>query len=364
MKIFADFHHGDLYYSLFLLFEKRLGFKIYRPVGIEWFDEGYWKIGDPYPDPRDTAQQYLAFSEDGIKDAARREGFTNRVDDSIKDPEEGVFYFRHEEQGVTHRGITLGQFERMKFDVIVSSIPQHYLPYEELKAKFQPGALHFAHTGNQCWSMPEAQYILSSIDPSLYPPQPGQTVVPCRQEFDVGLFSNDSIAPPKRPKIVSICHYLPRKDLFLRFEKALPEFEFKMYGYGTREGNLKTKVEIACEMLSATFGWMVREPGFGDGYGGHTFLNWVAASKPLIVMTSDNAGLPESPILRPGENCIDLSDGDFDQGVEEIRNSAKASVYKEMCLSMREVFGAEVDFDADAKRVAQVLVSAGFQEIP
>jgi len=61
MKVFADLHHGDLFYSLQLLFEKRLKAELYRPVGIEWWKEGFWNV---FNHPA-TAQQYLDFNSSG-----------------------------------------------------------------------------------------------------------------------------------------------------------------------------------------------------------------------------------------------------------------------------------------------------------
>lgn len=40
--VFADFHHGDLYRALQFLFEKRFGWPLYRPLGREYYDRGYF----------------------------------------------------------------------------------------------------------------------------------------------------------------------------------------------------------------------------------------------------------------------------------------------------------------------------------
>lgn len=44
MRVLADYHHHDLFESLAILFEDRLGWELYRPIGMEWFDEGYWNF--------------------------------------------------------------------------------------------------------------------------------------------------------------------------------------------------------------------------------------------------------------------------------------------------------------------------------
>ena len=44
MRVFADYHHSALYESLRLLFEERLDWKLYKPIGTEWYANGYWKL--------------------------------------------------------------------------------------------------------------------------------------------------------------------------------------------------------------------------------------------------------------------------------------------------------------------------------
>ena len=59
MKIFADLHHSSLFTSFKLLFENRLGHRMYRPIGLEWFTEGFWKIAEPYNNNIGTVKQFL-----------------------------------------------------------------------------------------------------------------------------------------------------------------------------------------------------------------------------------------------------------------------------------------------------------------
>ena len=59
MNVFCDFHHTELYHSIKLLFEDRLGFNLYRPIGMEWQEQGYWKVFD-HPA---TAAQFLSVNQ-------------------------------------------------------------------------------------------------------------------------------------------------------------------------------------------------------------------------------------------------------------------------------------------------------------
>ena len=58
--VFTDFHHAGLLNSLILLFEGRMHGAVYRPIGIDWANKGYWAI---YDHPA-TRQQYLTLDQD------------------------------------------------------------------------------------------------------------------------------------------------------------------------------------------------------------------------------------------------------------------------------------------------------------
>jgi hypothetical protein len=57
-NVFTDFHHASLLQSFILLFEKRLGGNVFRPIGMEWAEKGFWKI---YDHPA-TREQYLGLN--------------------------------------------------------------------------------------------------------------------------------------------------------------------------------------------------------------------------------------------------------------------------------------------------------------
>lgn len=42
MRCLIDFHHTDLFRSFQFLFEKRLGWEVFRPGGHDWFPQYYW----------------------------------------------------------------------------------------------------------------------------------------------------------------------------------------------------------------------------------------------------------------------------------------------------------------------------------
>jgi len=149
MKVLADYHHDGLYQSLRLLFEKRLGWELYRPIGLEWYTQGYWHV---FPHIN-TARQFLDIEEDPIllrdvhgellAEMERKNLHLAAVDDGlymVKDPVHGSY----------HRAITLERFRAEQFDILVSSIPQHIEPFNKLIRECQRKAKHIFQVGN-CW---------------------------------------------------------------------------------------------------------------------------------------------------------------------------------------------------------------------
>lgn len=346
MNIFADYHHGDLYYGFHLLFEKRLGHQLYRPIGMEWFNEGYWKIGDPYPDPSDTAMQYLSTSGYTGDFPANAEYYV----------EDDIYYTYQRPQDFYHKAITFETFKKMDFDIIISSIPAHDEAYAKLRDMYQPQAKHICHIGNNGQTS-TCKNIMSSMIPGSFSISEHQNVCYCRQEFDVNMFKYGSFGygSTEKRKIMSITHYLQSYQLMLEFKNTLPEYQFEAYGCGMPLGDIPTKREMAQKMREAFYGWFIRAPGFGDGYSGHTFLNWCASGRPLIVRLSDNKQYPPSPILKPDINCIDISDISIDAAIRKIREFSNPDKHRFICEQMHNTFKAEVNFNSDAEKVRAFL---------
>lgn len=346
MNIFADYHHGDLYYSFHLLFEKRLEHKLFRPIGMEWFHKGYWKIGDPYPNPSDTAMQYLS-----------TEGYIGEFPANAEYYVENDIYYAYQRpQDFYHKAITLDTFKRMNFDIIISSIPAHDEAYAKLLDKYQPQAKHICHIGNNAQTS-SCKNIMSSMPPDSFPILDYQNVCFCRQEFDVDMFKyipfNYDLEGKR--KLISILHYMQSFPLMLEFEKKLTEYQFESYGCGMPLGDIPTKRKMALKMREAFFGWFIRAPRFGDGYSGHTFLNWCASGRPLIARLNDNSQYPPSPLLKPDINCIDISDISIDDAIRKIRDFSKPDKHRILCEEMFNTFKTEVNFDRDAEKVKAFL---------
>src|SRR3990167_11563745 len=116
MKVFADEHHQDLAYSLHLLFEHRLGYELYKPIGLEWFEQGYWDIAKPYGNNPGTINQYLE----------------KRTQQFYPD-------------GCPHRLMTLEEFQETDIDIVLASIPDHFETYTRLIKDHKPNAKLVCH---------------------------------------------------------------------------------------------------------------------------------------------------------------------------------------------------------------------------
>ena len=123
INVLSDLHNGSLYNSLHLLFENRLGWNLYRPIGEDWFTNGYWKIAETYGNWPETITQFL--------------GINNQPYDPYKNlngrlvERDGIYHIFSPEGNFEHKAITFDTFKNMKFDYIVASHTLHQ-KWEEL----------------------------------------------------------------------------------------------------------------------------------------------------------------------------------------------------------------------------------------
>jgi len=142
-NVFCDFHHHSLLRSFVLLFENRFNWNVYRPIGMEWFYEGYWG----YNNIEATAKQFLDIETTIIADKTPALNIVNSVNDCIYN----VYDPGHV---TTHKAISLNTFKEIKFDYIIASVPQNVNIFKDLIKKYQPNAKLIIHFGNN-WVEPE-----------------------------------------------------------------------------------------------------------------------------------------------------------------------------------------------------------------
>jgi len=330
-KVFADYHHGALYYSFHLLFEKRLGWELYRPTGYDWFKRGLWRYSaHPF-----VVKQYLEPPSDKYRRAR------------------GVYHvpLREGKNVYTHRAITLQAFEEMDFDYVVASVYQHEEPYRRLAE--EKGAVFVRQLGNpqEFCNYAICRNVLCSITNPATPIPDDVNHVVYHQEFDLEDFRYE--APNHHNVIKSFVNCyptLPDYHLWGEYRELLHDFKWFMHG-GMGLDGLVPEEEKAEAMRQASFIWHLKPLA---GYE-HVIHNAYAVGRPCIVKMSYLRGSMPEPLLIDGETCTDLDRRTMRASAELIRRCSKPEVHVEMCERAHERFREVVDFDREFGEIRRFL---------
>lgn len=341
MKILADFHHSGLLNSLIMLFEGRLGGEVYRPIGMDWADEGFWKV---YDHPA-TQLQYLTIDQgyqpiDGSQQL-------NKIE---KVAEPGIYYCHDIDSDYYNRAITLDAFKNTTFDIIIASLPQHIEPFKRLIELYQPQAKLIFQVGNQ-WDGIDAPNIMASARLNNVPAD--IPYVEYHQEFDRSLFKpRASFQSNTITSLMNVPDQFPDYWLLLELEKILPNYEIFIHGGQGRDGPLHGTVEVAAAIRESQFIWHVKQGG--DGYG-HILFNSAACGVPTIVKRSYYEGKLGEKLLIPNVTCIDIDGLNIFEIQAKILYFSEKNRYKIMKQAVIDNFNSVVDFDKDELNIREFL---------
>jgi hypothetical protein len=310
-------HQGALYKSLHLLFEKRLGYQMYRPIGLDWFTHGYWKIAEPYGNAEDTIGQYLAIDSREWDSRKRLNG-----DYKLKDD---IYHIWDPENKIHHKAITFEKFKQMQFDIVVASHPLHG-NWSELNPNF---VMQLGNEGQDT----NAHKVLSSV--WAYKPKEGQDVMYYHQEFDLNEFRYEP--PTNHNTINSFVWGCPEAETFDIYKSNLPEFIM----------NREPSSDLANDMRKSAFGWHIKP---ADGFG-HLLHNWYSVGRPVIIRGSYYEGKTGGLLLEDGVTCIDLDKHSFDENIELIRYWSEPDNHIKMCQNVSKRFKEVVDFDRESSEI-------------
>lgn len=282
VRVLTDFHHSSLLRATNMLFGDRLRMMVYRPIGMEWFEEGYWAINDN----RDTAKQFLSLDQ-AYEPRDKTPGLnklTLERDELLHEAEvDGVYYVADPGDISHHRACTLNFFKHNQFDYVIASIPAHVPLFEDLIAKYQPQAKLIVQIGNE-WPehLFEGHNVLASIKPRVYDSSTNAFFY--HQEFDLDIFSpNATVANRRIYSFINVLDNMPQATSdFNELEAILQPrsgFEFKSYGGQCRDGNMTGPVELANKIREAMMIFHVKDGG--DGFG-HIIYNAYACGRPII----------------------------------------------------------------------------------
>lgn len=350
-KVFTDFHHSGLLQSLILLFEKRLGGQVYRPIGTRWFDKGYWKV---YDHPA-TVQQYLGIG------SATPDGTPplNEVINTIESPERALIFNCHDiDSGRTNKAITYEGFMSLPFDIVIASLPYHIEPFRKL-CQEHPSKPKLIYQIGNAWTTEAgmAKNVMASAIINDVPPD--VNFISYHQEFDTDIFHPKFEIVPEN-KIASFVncfnisdHFKTDWQLFQQMESIMSDWVFKCYGGQCRDGAVGPTNVLAEEMRSCKFIWNTKAGG--DGYG-HIIHNAAAIGKPMIVKKSQYLGKMGEKLMIDGETCIDIDNMSTYDIVNKIKHFSLPGVYEEMCHNVYENFRKVVDFDKEEKDIRGFLL--------
>jgi len=333
-----------------MLFEGRLGGQVYRPIGMEWAEKGFWKV---YDHPA-TQAQYLGIggaTPDGSPKLNEVKGWVGDGESS-KIIGRDVYRCNDIESGKTNKAITFQSFLDMPIDIIIASIPQHIIPFYNLRNKYKPNAKLIYQVGNSwdIFDMPIPNIMASA---KIFIPQKYHSIV-YHQEFDTNIFWPLTPNYQPFPNIYSFvnCFSLPQDhfrfdwQLFQELEQLMPEWVFKSYGGQCRDGAMNGSQALADKMREARFIWHTKNGG--DGFG-HIIHNAAACGKPLIIKEQYYLGKLGGDSIKDGVTCVTIDGLTSQKIINKINLYNSPENYAKLCKNTYENFKRVVDFDKEAE---------------
>lgn len=330
MNVFADEHHDALYQFLRILFERRLGWNLYRPIGYEWHRNGIWR----YSNKAEVIDQYLRIPDDAV----------------YKD---GIYYIPERRHNEIDKCITFDRFREMKIDLVIGSVAEHEGSFATIARLHWNKPKFIRVIGN--WGEPiDFNYSKNIIATARTIPIPEWiNVVFCHQEFDLNVFH---YKPPEvRNSIKNFMNCLPDSrdfPMWYQYKALLPEFDWKMHGILGEDGIIGNVKEMVPAIHSSTFIWHVKYGG--DGFG-HVVHNAYACGRPLITKRSYYADKLGGELMIDGKTCIDLDAHITEENVRLIREFAQPEKHNWMCENAYKRFKEVVDFDREFEEIKKFL---------
>jgi hypothetical protein len=348
MNVLTDFHHAGLLNSLIMLFEDRMGGNVYRPIGLDWYEQGFWKIYD-HPD---TANQYLSFDQGyRPKDGSPPLNLLQEVHNAPM-LQKDVFYCRDIDSDQVNKAITLETFKAMPIDIVIASIPAHIEPFQRLIREHKPKAKLIFQIGN-AWSI-EAGSVQNVMASAIVNNVPDNiNFVEYHQEFDQKIFKH--VQPNNQniiTSLINVHHDMPDYNLFLELDTKMTHWNFLSYGGQGRDGSMGGAHKVATAIRESRFIWHVKAGG--DGYG-HILFNTAAMGRPTIVKKHYYIGKLGEKLLIDGETCIDIDGLGHDGIIKKIEYFNKPDRYAAMCRAVFKNFREQVNFNKDYEKIKQFI---------
>jgi hypothetical protein len=309
---------------------------MYRPIGLDWFKEGFWKVWDQEA----TAQQYLSL-ELTTEWETLREIWLNTGNRMTPG---GIYHIPDPHHGATYKGMLLQSAKDFKFDLVVSTMPQHFEPFERFRQRYCPRAKHVFQMGNM-WGVPGGcKNVLNSTSSET----PGVHAVNYHQEFSLEEFHPGPCSQPE--SVANLMHYQHHHCLedFNAVKSRLTAWRWMNYGAGNEHG----------ATVSGKHADAIRDVGFvfhckrgGEGYGYNIHYAF-ACGRPMIVKRGLYEGMVSAPLFTD-DTCVDIDalghDGAAGKMVHIVNN------WPQYSENVRRRFDAVVNFDEEFIRIKSFL---------
>lgn len=339
MKVLADFHHADLFESLELLCE-RLGWTLYRPIGMEWFDEGYWNFERAwYGDA--IARQYL---------------------ESL--PTDTDVRADKSHPGREHKLLTLAQAREFKPDIVIATVAHNHEGFARFASEV--GATFGIHLGNVRFStidMAEDRWDLAAfgIVTSIMPGPITKPHVVVHQEFSLEDFRHEPPEEHERVVVSSFVNCFPENSqgyhTFREVADLATEIDWRIYGsYGQLPRDEYAALDLPrCAMVgehmrASDIAWHTKQ--WSDGFG-HVVHDWFAVGRPVIGFESYYRDQLAGPLWVEGVTSIDITG----RSADDIRRIVRSLDY-ETRVRMGDAAAARfrelVDFDEEEQTIRQM----------
>lgn len=316
----TDRHHRDLYYSLYCLFVKRLGFTMYEPIGSEWLENKQWSIPS-------YANEYLnPFNPEII--------------------EEGLYRIKCPFHGIETYGISYDRFMDESFDIIIPTFPAHYDTWMSMAATFKSKAKVIHHYGNVCTHRDDLNVIRSV-------PYIGNAVneVLVNQEINTDIYSYTPAKPGNNIFAITNPYQFP--TIFEQYRRLMTDTVMRYYGVGCPDGPLHGIEAVASKMQEANLGWSTK---VGGGLG-HTNMGWMYSGRPVVTNMSQHRMTGELAIelFEPGVTCIDVDAGTTEENCKQIRKWMDPDLGRRIGDVCHKRFHEVINYEQEAENVKQFL---------
>ena len=344
LRLLVDYHHHDLWESMALLCD-RLGWELLRPIGMDWFDQGYWNHERKWHGDA-VAKQYLEpWGSD--KDGTRLDASHGRV----------------------QRLVTLAQARDLKPDIVMSSLAHNHEGFarfaKEVGAKFglQIGNVRFSaqDMAEDRWDL-AAFGLVSALMPA---PIPKPHVV-YHQEFSLTDFAPGP--PPARKwggplRVSSFVQCYPQDapayDYWRKAAEQAPEVKWLVFGsYGEAPkddfaaGNLDLCRSVGGAMRMSDVGWHAKR--WSDGYG-HVIHNWFSVGRPVLGFRDYYKDQLAGALWVEGETAWDIqsrSPGEVAELLRRFRDDE--DFHTAACEASAKRFREVVNFDEEEQAIRRL----------